>query len=106
MASRLVNANIELWHRVNKRVQWHKLPAPLQLLNLRAFRDEMREKILQGTAHLTVLRSDGQPIKDHENLAQRLRQIDDGRRVMVAANLTREGAPWRTRRGRIRRTGR
>jgi lipoprotein-releasing system permease protein len=32
------------------------------------FRDEMRDKILQGTAHLNVLRSDGQPITDHESV--------------------------------------
>jgi lipoprotein-releasing system permease protein len=40
------------------------------------FRDEMREKILQGTAHLSVLRSDGLPITDYSNLATRLQQID------------------------------
>ena len=27
------------------------------------FRDEMRDKILRGTAHLTVMRSDGQPMR-------------------------------------------
>src|SRR4051812_47653241 len=43
MPGRLVRANIAVWHRVNERVQWHKLPAPLQLLNLRAFRDELRQ---------------------------------------------------------------
>src|SRR5205085_10686325 len=40
------------------------------------FRDEMKEKILQGTAHLIVLRADGRPIEDHSELANRLRQID------------------------------
>jgi lipoprotein-releasing system permease protein len=40
------------------------------------FRDEMREKILQGTAHLSVLRADGQPITDYANLAARLQEID------------------------------
>lgn len=40
------------------------------------FRDEMREKILQGTAHLSVLRADGLPITDFANLAGRLQQID------------------------------
>lgn len=40
------------------------------------FRDEMREKILQGTAHLSVLRTDGLPITDYPNLADRLQQID------------------------------
>ena len=60
------------------------------------FRDEMREKILQGTAHLTVLRSDGQPIKDHENLAQRLRQIDG---VVSASATTYDGALARSANG-------
>lgn len=40
------------------------------------FRDEMREKILQGTAHLSVLRTDGLPITDYANLASRLQQIE------------------------------
>src|SRR4051812_33427185 len=52
MQSRLVRANIALWHRVNERVQWHKLPAPLQLLNLRAYRDELRELNLYDQAQL------------------------------------------------------
>jgi lipoprotein-releasing system permease protein len=53
------------------------------------FRDEMRAKILQGTAHLSVLRSDGQPIEDHAALAQRLRQIDG---VVKATATTYDGA--------------
>jgi lipoprotein-releasing system permease protein len=40
------------------------------------FRDEMREKILQGTAHLSVLRTDGLPITDYTSLGARLQQID------------------------------
>jgi len=40
------------------------------------FRDEMREKILQGTAHLSVMRADGLPIDDYANLATRLQQIE------------------------------
>src|SRR6185436_4266880 len=40
------------------------------------FRDEMREKILQGTAHLSVLRADGLPISDYGNMSARLQQID------------------------------
>ena len=40
------------------------------------FRDEMRDKILQGTAHLSVLRTDGLPITDYANLAARLQQIE------------------------------
>ena len=41
--SRLVRANIALWRRVNQKREWHKLPGPLQLLNLQAFRDELRD---------------------------------------------------------------
>ena len=40
------------------------------------FRDEMREKILQGTAHLSVLRADGLPITDYASLGGRLQQIE------------------------------
>lgn len=40
------------------------------------FRDEMRDKILQGTAHLSVLRADGLPIIDYASLAERLQQIE------------------------------
>ena len=40
------------------------------------FRDEMRDKILQGTAHLSILRADGLPITDHANVAERLQQVD------------------------------
>ena len=40
------------------------------------FRDEMREKILQGTAHMSVLRADGLPIAEYTNLAARLQQIE------------------------------
>lgn len=40
------------------------------------FRSEMREKILQGTAHLSVLRTDGRPVENHSELATRLRQIE------------------------------
>jgi len=40
------------------------------------FRDEMREKILQGTAHLSVLRTDGLPITDYAKITDRLQQID------------------------------
>lgn len=39
------------------------------------FRDEMKDKILQGTAHLSVLRADGQPIDDHAELTKRLRAV-------------------------------
>jgi len=53
------------------------------------FRDEMREKILQGTAHLTVLRSDGGPIEDRAAVAERLRQVQG---VVSASVTTYDGA--------------
>ena len=53
------------------------------------FRDEMREKILQGTAHLTVLRKDGSPIDKHFEIPQRLRQLDG---VASASTTTYDGA--------------
>jgi lipoprotein-releasing system permease protein len=52
------------------------------------FRDEMREKILQGTAHLTVLRKDGKPVEDHAKLVERLRLVDG---VMSASTTTYDG---------------
>lgn len=52
------------------------------------FRSEMREKILQGTAHLSVLRSDGGPIENHSELATRLRQIEG---VLSASATTYDG---------------
>jgi hypothetical protein len=39
----LVRANSALWARVNKTKEWYELPRPLALLNLRAFRDELRQ---------------------------------------------------------------
>src|ERR671926_1639261 len=53
------------------------------------FRDEMKEKILQGTAHLSVLRADGRTIEDHSELAARLRQIEG---VASASATTYDGA--------------
>ncbi|HSD47860.1 MAG TPA: ABC transporter permease [Pyrinomonadaceae bacterium] len=53
------------------------------------FRDEMREKILQGTAHLTVLRSDGREIDEHAEVSERLRRIDG---VVSASPTTYDGA--------------
>ena len=53
------------------------------------FRDEMRAKILQGTSHLSVLRSDGRAIDDHAKLAERLRQVDG---VVSASATTYDGA--------------
>jgi lipoprotein-releasing system permease protein len=52
------------------------------------FRDEMREKILQGTAHLSILRSDGRSIENHAELATRLRQVEG---VVSASATTYDG---------------
>ena len=49
MDNPLVKANSLLFRQVNKVREWHKLPRPLALLNLRAFRDELREMNLYGT---------------------------------------------------------
>ena len=48
------------------------------------FRDEMREKILEGTAHLTVLRKDGTPIANHEQVVEHVRKVDG----VVSASMT------------------
>ena len=53
------------------------------------FRDEMRDKILQGTAHLSVLRSDSLPIAEYLNVSARIRQIDG---VVNASATTYDGA--------------
>ncbi|HEV7797524.1 MAG TPA: ABC transporter permease [Pyrinomonadaceae bacterium] len=53
------------------------------------FRDEMRDKILRGTAHLTVMRSDGQPMQDYEDVAMRIRKLEG---VVAAAGTTYDGA--------------
>jgi lipoprotein-releasing system permease protein len=49
----------------------------------------MRDKILQGTAHLSVLRTDGLPIADQASLPSRIRQVDG---VISAAATTYDGA--------------
>src|SRR5689334_22108972 len=53
------------------------------------FRGEMKEKILQGTAHLSVLRADGRPIENHSELARRLRGVEG---VVSASATTYDGA--------------
>ena len=50
------------------------LTVALALAN--GFRDEMRDKILRGTAHITLTRADGQPIADWPALVTRLRTVD------------------------------
>ena len=49
MRNPLVEANKAFFGQVNKVREWHKLPRPLALLNLRAFRDELRELNLYDT---------------------------------------------------------
>jgi len=60
------------------------------------FRDEMRDKILQGTAHMSVLRADGRPIDDYAELARRLREVDG---VVSASATTYDGALARGSKG-------
>jgi lipoprotein-releasing system permease protein len=60
------------------------------------FRDEMREKILQGTAHLNVLRTDGRPISDYHNVANHVRRIEG---VVSASATTYDGAVVRGPKG-------
>jgi lipoprotein-releasing system permease protein len=60
------------------------------------FRDEMKDKILQGTAHLSVVRADGRPIENHAELAGRLREVDG---VVSASATTYDGAIARGSKG-------
>jgi lipoprotein-releasing system permease protein len=53
------------------------------------FRDEMKDKILQGTAHMSVVRADGRAIENHAELARRLREVDG---VVSASATTYDGA--------------
>ena len=53
------------------------------------FHDELRDKILRGTAHITVLRTDGQPMPDYREISERLRKVEG---VVGAAPTTYEGA--------------
>ncbi|MEK6280605.1 MAG: ABC transporter permease [Acidobacteriota bacterium] len=53
------------------------------------FRDEMRDKILRGTAHITVVRSDGQPIPEYKETAARIKKSDG---VVAASGTTYDGA--------------
>src|SRR5215203_6714436 len=53
------------------------------------FRNEMREKILQGTAHLSVLRADGRPIENYSEVAKRLKHVEG---VVSASATTYDGA--------------
>jgi len=60
------------------------------------FRDEMKDKILQGTAHLSIVRGDGRPIENHAELARRLREVDG---VVSASATTYDGALARGSKG-------
>ena len=53
------------------------------------FRDEMRDKILQGSAHLTVMRTNGQPMSDYRDVAARIVRLDG---VTSASGTTYDGA--------------
>src|SRR4026207_1483868 len=53
------------------------------------FRDEMRDKILQGTAHLSVLRADGRVIEDQAQIVERLQHVEG---VVSASPTTYDGA--------------
>jgi len=60
------------------------------------FRDEMREKILQGTAHLSVVRADGRPLENYSQLASRVKQVNG---VVTASATTYDGALVRGTKG-------
>ena len=53
------------------------------------FRDELRDKILRGTAHITVMRADGQPLGDYQQVASQVASIAG---VTSAAGTTYDGA--------------
>lgn len=53
------------------------------------FRDEMRDKILRGTAHITVMRGDGQSMPDYQDLATRVANVPG---VKNATGTTYDGA--------------
>jgi lipoprotein-releasing system permease protein len=53
------------------------------------FRDEMRDKILRGTAHITVMRGDGQPLGNYREVALQVAGVAG---VSGAAGTTYDGA--------------
>lgn len=53
------------------------------------FRDEMRDKILHGTAHLTVMRSDGASMPEYKEVANRVASVSG---VTAATGTTYDGA--------------
>jgi lipoprotein-releasing system permease protein len=60
------------------------------------FRDEMRRKILQGTAHLSVVRAERRAIENYSELANRLEQVNG---VATASATTYDGALARGTKG-------
>ncbi len=53
------------------------------------FHDELRDKILSGTAHLTVTRADGQAMPDYHEICERIRRVVG---VTSASPTTYDGA--------------
>ncbi|HUE81269.1 MAG TPA: ABC transporter permease [Pyrinomonadaceae bacterium] len=53
------------------------------------FRDEIQAKILSGTAHLSVMRADGQLMPEHRELSAQIREVDS---VASATGTTYTGA--------------
>jgi lipoprotein-releasing system permease protein len=53
------------------------------------FRDEMRDKILRGTAHITLMRRDGEVMTDWPTIAARVRNVEG---VREAVATTYDGA--------------
>lgn len=53
------------------------------------FRDEIRDKILRGTAHLTVIRSDGHSMPDYKDIAAQVAKVPG---VGAANGTTYDGA--------------
>ncbi|HEY6190483.1 MAG TPA: ABC transporter permease [Pyrinomonadaceae bacterium] len=49
------------------------------------FRDEMRDKILRGTAHISLMRRDGQPVSDWRALVARVRGTSGVEDAMATA---------------------
>jgi hypothetical protein len=59
MRNPLVKTNSLIFSQVNKVREWHKLPRPLAILNLRAFRDELREMNLYDAPDAEQAAPDG-----------------------------------------------
>ena len=53
------------------------------------FRDEMRQKILSNTAHINVMRSDGQPLREYRSVADQIKSVSG---VTHAFGTTYDGA--------------